>query len=121
MFCRNCGKQLEPAVRFCPGCGTKVNSEPDTSERQNTAHETASGAQARWGNGTPSSQLLRPRSPRMLGGVCAAFAIHFGWNLAAVRIVTVILGVFHGLGVLAYLACWIIIPEAQYALPSQSR
>ncbi len=57
----------------------------------------------------------------MLGGVCAAFALHFGWNLDLVRVVTAVFGLFYGVGILAYFACWIILPEEQYALPSRSR
>lgn len=57
----------------------------------------------------------------MLGGVCAAFALHFGWNLDLVRVLTAVFGLFYGIGILAYVACWIILPEEQYALPSQSR
>ncbi len=65
--------------------------------------------------------MVRPRSPRMIGGVCAAFALHYGWNLDVVRLVAAVLALGYGVGILAYVACWIIIPEAQYALPSQSR
>lgn len=68
----------------------------------------------------PGERLLRPRSPRVLGGVCAALALHYGWDLQLVRIVTAVFALFYGVGVLAYTTCWIIIPEAQYALPSQS-
>ncbi len=77
------------------------------------------GAQGDWttSTGAPTQRLIRPKSPRILGGVCAAFALHFGWELQLVRIVTAVFALFYGIGILAYIACWIIIPEAQYAPP----
>ena len=36
-FCRNCGTQLEEAVKFCPECGTAQASAP-TQETEKTAH-----------------------------------------------------------------------------------
>ncbi len=75
----------------------------------------------RWTVAGQAGMLVRPKAPRMIGGVCAAFALHFGWNIDAVRIVTAIFGLFYGVGILAYIACWIILPEAPHALPSRSQ
>jgi len=132
MFCKDCGKQLGPEVKFCPACGTKAPATTDPSYDQQSAHRqsgTAEGSGSQRGgvqNGWADRnqlppRLLRPRSPRMIGGVCAAFALYFGWNLDLVRVVAAVFGLFYGIGILAYLACWIILPEAQYALPMQSR
>lgn len=55
--------------------------------------------------------LLRPRDGRLIGGVCAAVARSLGMDAVLVRglwSATVLLG---GLGLLAYLVCWIVIPE----------
>jgi phage shock protein C len=58
----------------------------------------------------------------MIGGVCSAFALQYGWDVTVVRLVTVVIALFtSGIGALAYLAAWVIIPEAQYALPPQAR
>lgn len=65
-------------------------------------------------------QLTRPRYPRMIAGVCAGFALHYGWDLSLVRVVTALAIVLTGVGLFAYLAAWIIIPEAPYALPEPS-
>jgi phage shock protein PspC (stress-responsive transcriptional regulator) len=53
----------------------------------------------------------------MIGGVCSGFALHYGWDLSLVRVITVLTIVFTGVGLFVYLAAWIIIPEAPYALP----
>jgi len=65
-----------------------------------------------------SSQLVRPRYPRLIAGVCAGFSEHYGWDLSVVRIVTVVLAVLtSGIGLVAYVAAWVLIPEAAYTLP----
>lgn len=53
----------------------------------------------------------------MIAGVCAGFAEHYGWDLNLVRVLTVVVTLFTGVTLFAYLAAWIIIPEGQYALP----
>ena len=53
-------------------------------------------------------------------GVCAAFALHYGWDLTVTRVITALLIIFTGVGALAYIAAWVIIPEEPYALPTKS-
>ncbi len=55
--------------------------------------------------------LLRPKYGRKVAGVCAAFARSYGWDLNLVRLALVLLVFFGGGGVLAYVICWIVIPE----------
>ncbi len=105
MFCSNCGKSLEPAARFCPSCGAVRNS-------ASTVPPPAGGMAFR-----TSGQLVRSRASRMIAGVCAGFAEHYGWDLNLVRILTVVVTLFTGVALFAYIAAWIIIPEGQYALP----
>jgi phage shock protein PspC (stress-responsive transcriptional regulator) len=100
MYCSHCGKQLDPTARFCSSCGA--------------AWTPAAPAP------TPRRPLTRPRSPRAIAGVCAAFALEYGWDLSLVRVITALFIVFTGVGLLAYLAAWIIIPEEPYALPSNT-
>jgi phage shock protein C len=106
MFCTQCGKQIEPGSRFCPACGAAVSSSATQSYANYTYQRT--------------TQLTRPREGRMIAGVCAGFAQHYGWDLNLVRIITVLIVVMTGVGALAYLAAWVIIPEALYALPIKS-
>ena len=55
--------------------------------------------------------MVRPRSGRVLAGVCAGIADHFGWSTRAVRLGFVLFGLF-GAGELAYIILWIVMPEA---------
>jgi phage shock protein C len=66
------------------------------------------------------TQLTRPRTNRMIAGVCAGFALHYGWDLNLVRVLTALMIVLTGVGAIAYIAAWVIIPEAPYALPAKS-
>ncbi|MEO8737210.1 MAG: PspC domain-containing protein [Edaphobacter sp.] len=107
MFCSHCGKPIEPSSRFCPACGATVHSAPSPSPF---------GAE----NYRPAAPLTRPRNPRMIAGVCSGFALHYGWDLSLVRVLTALFIVLTGVGALAYIAAWIFIPEAPYALPIKS-
>ena len=105
MFCSHCGKQLDPSSRFCPACGATI---PSTSSY--TVGESP----------RPVAQLTRPRQNRMIAGVCAGFALHYGWDLNLVRILTALMIVLTGVGAIAYIAAWVIIPETPYGLPVKS-
>ncbi len=55
--------------------------------------------------------LSRPRTGRMIAGVCAAVARRFGWNVNVVRLITVLSIFLPGPQVLAYIVLWVLIPE----------
>lgn len=55
--------------------------------------------------------LKRPRSNRMLGGVCCGVAKHFNLDPSLVRLAWAILVLVGGTGLLLYLLMWIIVPE----------
>jgi phage shock protein PspC (stress-responsive transcriptional regulator) len=57
------------------------------------------------------SRIVRPRSGRMIAGVAAALARQFGVDVTLVRLAFVVSLFFGGLGVLIYLAAWLLIPE----------
>ena len=54
--------------------------------------------------------MVRPRSGKMIAGVCAALAARFRISKALVRIGFVLFGLF-GVGELVYIALWILIPK----------
>lgn len=57
------------------------------------------------------NELVRPRQGRWVAGVCLAIANRFGWSVGMVRALTVVLMVFVGLPLWAYLIMWIVIPS----------
>lgn len=59
----------------------------------------------------PIPLVSRSRDGRWLGGVCAGLARARGLHPAWIRAGFVLGGLFGGAGVLAYLACWLIIPQ----------
>jgi phage shock protein C len=104
MFCIRCGNKLDPSSRFCPACGAPIPAAaaPFVDPFSSTG------------------KLFRPRNNRMVAGVCAAFAQQYGWDLNLTRIITALLIVLTGVGALAYIAAWVIIPEEPLALPTKS-
>jgi phage shock protein PspC (stress-responsive transcriptional regulator) len=55
--------------------------------------------------------LVRPSQGRIIAGVALAIALRFDWNVTLVRLVTLLLGLFTGVGLLLYLVLWIVIPS----------
>jgi len=53
--------------------------------------------------------LVRRTDGRLIAGVCTGIATHLKLNVAVVRVVFALLGV-NGVGVLAYIAFWILVP-----------
>lgn len=100
MICTSCGQMVDAGAQFCSGCGRPV---------------------ARYAAPATTERLIRPREGRMIAGVCAAFALRYGWDVALVRLVLVLAAIFGaGTPFLAYLIAWIVIPNGQYSLPAQT-
>jgi phage shock protein C len=72
------------------------------------------------GNGT--KVLVRSRNGRLVGGVCAGAAEYFGIDVTLVRVLVAVVAIITGgIGVLAYLAAWVIIPEeGEKASPAEN-
>ncbi len=56
-------------------------------------------------------KLYRVIDSKKLCGVCGGFAEYFNLDATLVRVGWAILSIFAGAGVLAYIACALIIPE----------
>lgn len=56
------------------------------------------------------ASLTRPRSGKIIAGVCAGLADRFGINTTLVRLGFVLFGLV-GAGELAYIVLWIIMPK----------
>jgi phage shock protein C len=104
MYCSQCGNQLHQPSRFCPACGATVSSttQPPPGWHPNTG------------------PLTRPLTGRMIGGVCAAFALRYGWDVTLTRVITAFLILFTCVGGLIYIAAWIIIPSESYPFSTTS-
>jgi phage shock protein PspC (stress-responsive transcriptional regulator) len=57
------------------------------------------------------AQLTRPRQGRVLVGVCAGLSRYAKVNVTLIRLSFVVLG-FAGVGLLAYAAGWVLMPES---------
>ena len=59
-----------------------------------------------------SKTLVRTRDGRIVAGVCSGLAEYFGLDANLIRVIVAVLTVFTGgVGALAYLAAWVVIPE----------
>jgi len=55
--------------------------------------------------------LLRPTDGRLVAGVCAAFARHFGLDVSLARVGMIVLTLAScGAALVGYLICWLAIP-----------
>jgi phage shock protein C len=62
----------------------------------------------------PAQPIRRSVSQKMIAGVCGGLAEWLGWDVTLVRVLAVLVSVFTGVlpGIVAYLALWLVIPEA---------
>jgi phage shock protein C len=95
-FCSHCGTGLPPTARFCSSCGAVIPAIPFV----------------------PGKPLVRAIVGRQIAGVCAGLSRTYGWDLTLVRVLAVVSLLFSGgMVTIAYVACWIGIPEEQIPLP----
>lgn len=59
----------------------------------------------------PRRTVTRPRTGRMIAGVCAGTADYLNIDVTLVRFALVAFTLLGGAGLAAYLAAWLIIPE----------
>jgi phage shock protein PspC (stress-responsive transcriptional regulator) len=55
--------------------------------------------------------LRRPRTGRVIAGVCAGLARRFGWNPSVVRLLFVLSCLLPGPQFVIYVIMWIVIPN----------
>jgi len=60
-----------------------------------------------------TKRLFRSKNNRMLGGVCGGIGNYFNIDPTLVRLIWVIFSALPGPGILAYIVCWIVIPEEE--------
>jgi phage shock protein C len=108
MYCTNCGTETGESDKFCRECGheTKLGRE---ANRQSTAGYSA------------PRRLYRVTSDKRIAGVCSGLARYFEVDVTLVRLLVVAATLCSGgLGLLAYIAAWIIMPRENPAPPFRS-
>jgi phage shock protein C len=108
MYCTNCGTQIGDSDKFCRECAheTKVGREAN--------RQSASGCSA-------PRRLYRATSEKRIAGVCAGLARYFEVDVTLVRLLVVAGALCSGgLGLLAYIAAWIIMPKDTEVAPFHS-
>lgn len=92
MYCRNCGKEIDPNAAVCLSCGVKNgtgksfchNCGETTNPEQVIC--TKCGYSLKGGGVSGSSvaaggqKMHRSRNGKILGGVCVGLAESFGWD-----------------------------------------
>ena len=58
-------------------------------------------------------RLIRSRGDRVVAGVCGGLGEYFGLDPVIMRILWLIFTCVGGAGVLAYIICWIAMPEEE--------
>jgi phage shock protein C len=67
----------------------------------------------------PAQRVVRrSRSERVLAGVCGGVGRYLGVDPVLLRIAFIILALANGLGVIAYVVCWVAIPEERPDQPA---
>ena len=56
-------------------------------------------------------KLYRSRTDKKIAGVCSGMAKYIGIDVTVVRLIWVLVAIFAGAGLLAYLICALIIPQ----------
>ena len=64
------------------------------------------------------SELRRPRTGRVIGGVCAALADRFGWDVTLVRVLALVSLLLPGPQLIFYVIAWIVIPSEAVRVPA---
>jgi len=92
MYCTQCGTQMQDSDKFCTQCGHRAGR-----VNQESAYAP--------------KRLHRSIVDKKLGGVCAGLAEYLDVDVVLVRVL-VVTGIIisGGLGLLAYIAAWIIMP-----------
>ncbi len=108
MYCTNCGTQIGDSDKFCRECAC------ETKAGREARRESASGSSA-------PRRLYRVTSEKRIAGVCAGLARYFEVDVTLVRLL-VVAGTLcsGGLGLLAYVAAWIVMPRENEVGPFRS-
>jgi phage shock protein C len=91
MYCTRCGVEVDTQFNFCPQCGN-----PTGRLAPPPPHPVG---------------LSIPLEGKKIGGVCAGFARYMGVDLTLMRIIWLLVAIFTGIGFIAYLVAWLLMPK----------
>lgn len=95
MYCTKCGTALDDAVRYCGQCGAATPNAPTTPL-----------------TGPAPRPLMRSRYEGKIAGVCAGLAQYLEIDVTLVRLIWLVLTFTPpGVGLIAYLVAWIVMPK----------
>ena len=90
MYCTKCGVELREDDRFCSRCGSRTAVGPEPG---------------------PSHALLLDKRNKKIAGVCAGFARYCDVDVTLVRVIWLALALGTGIGFIAYVVAWMIVPS----------
>ncbi len=99
MYCPQCGREYSQRVNFCCHCGAAMFTPTTTF---------------------PQKKLYRSRTDEKIAGVCGGFAEYLEMDSTLVRLIWVLLVLFGGWGVLAYIIAWIVMPVKPEVEPQKA-
>ncbi len=102
----------EPATKRCPYCAEAIRAEAIKCRHCGSMLQGGSVLTRPW---------RRSRRHKMIAGVCAGLAAEFGISVTVVRLAFVLGTLVSGMGIVIYLALWVVMPygedDAPAALP----
>ena len=106
------GRQCRPRHPAAAGSGSSRRRPPgDHAYAGRAAWLRILGVEDEQVTVAPSARVFRSSEQRWLGGVCAGLAPVRGAGPGWIRLAFVLAALCAGLGVVVYLACWLIIPS----------
>jgi phage shock protein C len=97
MICPSCQKSIADYSNYCYNCGARqaVTAAPGPGVA-NCSHK----------------RLMRSSTDKKIAGVCAGLADYFDLDATMIRLCWLLLVLFAGTGILAYIVLWIVLPVA---------
>jgi phage shock protein C len=65
-------------------------------------------------------KLYKDEHRKMIAGVCAGLSDYFGTDVSIIRVVFLLMLIFHGGGFLVYVVLWIVLPKKDYTFTKPS-
>src|SRR5437868_14751270 len=93
MYCNFCGRTMADDCLYCSACGRQLGARVVRR---------------------PSE---RARAGGKIAGVCMGLARHLDVDVTLIRLLTLVGALFTGIGFIAYLIGWIVIPEEATVMP----